>query len=169
MQQLGQSYGLDRPRVRWPETVIQAVGGDLFMLMIKTITFDRDRDKNVVVGGKWLDSAGREREPVGKVVASSPGLHKVFRPRKAFEVEETKPDPSIWALYSVIKKVELEFTPESVPMFRAFLWVLIEDIGPHEDLFCEMVLIWSSLEHQVLICSSSSWSGMTLKKVCIFL
>ena len=57
----------------------------------------------------------------------------------------------------------------TVVIVRAFLWVLIEDLGPHEDLFCEMVLIWSSLEHQVLICSSSSWSGMTLKKVCIFL
>ena len=86
MQQLGRSYGLDRPRVKWPESVRQAVGGDLFMIMIKTITFDRDRDKNVVVGGKWLDAEGREREPVGKVVSFSPGLHKVFRPRKTYEV-----------------------------------------------------------------------------------
>ena len=51
---------------------------------------------------------------------------------------------------------------------RAILWVFIEDLGPHEDLFCEMVLIWSSLEHQLLICSLSSWSGMNRKKVCRF-
>ena len=57
----------------------------------------------------------------------------------------------------------------SVISCRAFLWVLIEDLGPHEDLFCKMVLIWSSLEHQFLLCSLSSWSSMTMKKVCRFL
>ena len=52
---------------------------------------------------------------------------------------------------------------------RAFVQVLIQDLGPPEDLFCEIVLIWSSLEHKVLICSLSSWSGMKMKKVCRFL
>ena len=55
-------------------------------------------------------------------------------------------------------------------VYRAFLQVLNEDPGPHEDLFCEIVLIWSlSLEHQVLIWSLSSWTGMKMKKVCRFL
>ena len=31
--------------------------------------------------------------------------------------------------------------------FRAFLWVLIEDLGPHEDLFCEIVLIGAPSPH----------------------
>jgi hypothetical protein len=60
-------------------------------------------------------------------------------------------------------------TPGLLKIYRAFLWVLIEDLSPNEDLFCEVVLIWSSLKHQVLICSLSSWSGMTMKKVCRFL
>ena len=47
---------------------------------------------------------------------------------------------------------------------RAFLRVVIEDLGPHEDLFYKIVLIWSLLDHQVLISSLSSWSGMAGKK-----
>ena len=34
---------------------------------------------------------------------------------------------------------------------RAFLWVLIEDLGPHEDLFCEMVLIGASSPHSQFV------------------
>ena len=134
-------FRLDRPRVRWPDSVRLAVGKELFHILVSEIRIDTDEENNVVIDGAWLDTYGELHDPVGRVSYDREVFFKIFRPRKTMHVEELKPHPAIWRLYAVNNTVEFDFRSADLPMICPPLPWVSTTTGAYITLNSELVKI----------------------------
>ena len=113
---------VDTKMLTWPRSVRLAIGAELLHVMMSEIVIDRDIHNNVVLDGMKYDKG--QIVPANAVYENDPAFFKIFRKRKAFDIEELKPHPSLSGLFDISSLTVLKFPPSDLPMLSPPLpWV----------------------------------------------
>ena len=107
---------------KWPKSLKLTLGDELLKILFKCCSVKKDNKENVILGGKYLTVENDEwAEKVLEEDVPAPSRHpaffKIFRKRKGnFDVEEVKPNPALFELFSASSLMDLTFPPEDLPM-----------------------------------------------------
>ena len=106
---------------KWPKSLKLTLGDELLKILFRCCKVRKDNKENVVFDGKYLTlENGDWSEKVleeNVTVTQHPAFFKIFRKRKGnFDVEEVKPNPALFGLFSVSALMDLTFPPEDLPM-----------------------------------------------------
>ena len=106
---------------KWPKSLKLTLGDELLRILLLCCKVRKDIKDNVIFGGKYLTVENNEwsENALEKNVAVTqhPAFFKIFRKRKGnFDVEEMKPNPALFVLFSESSRMDLTFPPEDLPM-----------------------------------------------------
>ena len=106
---------------KWPKSLKLTLGDELLKILFKCCQVRKDVNDNVILDGKYLTvEHGEWSEKMleeGAKGSLHPAFFKIFRKRKAnFDVEELKPNPALFELFSASSRMDLTFPPEDLPM-----------------------------------------------------
>ena len=116
------NVSIDTKMKKWPKSLRLTLGNELLKIMFYSCKLDKlvsERSDHVVLDGKYLtcnNMVWSERE-TSEETAKHPAFFKIFRKRKGnFDVEEVKPNPALFELFSASSLSDLTFPPEDLPM-----------------------------------------------------